>query len=110
MTRIEELERENVELERRNAKLHHDRATLKKEAAELETQVGSLKVQLDDCREEIERLEEGGAAEFQDVSHAVDNFLYCVDRPVGTRAFSVRQSDETNRCILGLYDAIGRNL
>jgi DNA repair exonuclease SbcCD ATPase subunit len=110
MTRIEELERENIALARENANLEAKLEDANKQAAELEEQVANLKGQLGDCKEEIERLEEDGTAEFQDMSHAVDNFLYCVDRPVGTRAFSIRQSDETNRCILGLYDAIGRNL
>jgi hypothetical protein len=50
------------------------------------------------------------AEQFYKMQDAINAFLDEVNRPVGSMTFDVPKSDAVNRAIVGLYDAIGRNL
>lgn len=47
-------------------------------------------------------------AEILRLRHAIDQFLYEVERPVGQFKFDVIHGPGTDRAILGLFAAVGR--
>lgn len=63
---------------------------------------------LRDAADEIEAFEE--ESEDSREREAIDAFCNVVERPVGKLTFTVPQTNEANRAILGLHDAIGRSL
>lgn len=50
------------------------------------------------------------AGDVDHIKDAVDAFCDVIERPVGKLTFIVPQTDEVNRAIRGLHDAIGRNI
>lgn len=65
-----------------------------------------------DLQDQLDRLSDGdNFEEIADSSEdAINRFLDCVDRPVGTRDFTIPKSGESTQAIIGLYDAIGRKM
>lgn len=80
--------------------------------ADLETERDELKDEIKVAREEIdkleERIEELEDAENPDAIGAIDQFLFEVERPVGQFKFDVVHGPSTDRAILGLFAAVGR--
>ena len=75
----------------------------------MEKEILSLQSQLGDAEDRADE----DKWPYEKTRSAIDNFLDVVERPVGTQRFTVPQgnrTNRTNRTILGLYDAIGRNL
>lgn len=62
------------------------------------------------ANEELEKEDDDEEDSIEAVEAAVHRFLDTVNRPVGTRDFTVPQSGEARDAIIGLYDAIGRAL
>lgn len=84
---------------------------LEREVKELRAENKSLEEQLEEANSENGKLtahnkEFSGAPEMMD---AIDAFCDVVDRPTGKLVYTVPQSLEANRAILGLFDAINRN-
>lgn len=102
LARIEELEDENKEL-----KLELDSAN--DEISSLDKDVTRAEEHLASAEEKIEELEEEATIP-DDISVAVHAFLDEIHRPVGTRDFTIPKSPAVDRAIIGLHDAIGRNL
>lgn len=71
---------------------------MRKHIASLESQVGDLEDAAEDREED------------NDPEDAIGAFLDVVERPTGTRDFTIPKTGESQRAILGLYDAIGRTL
>lgn len=67
----------------------------------LESEVDDLSAQVDDLEDEANETK---------VREAVDRFCDEVERPVGTMNYTVPDNDRVNRAIIGLHDAIGRNI
>lgn len=80
-------------------------AALEEERDELKDQVKSLEVEKDELEKRVEELED---AKHPDVIDAVNTFLYEVERPVGQFKFDVVHGPATDRAIVGLFDAVGR--
>lgn len=58
-----------------------------------------------------EELDDGDTKTLADGSEdAINKFLDCIDRPVGTRDFTIPKTGESTRALIGLYDAINRKL
>lgn len=81
---------------------------------ELETEVKELKERLEateDENDELEkRVEELEDAQHPDAVEAIDNFLHEIERQPGQLKFDVVHGPATDRAILRLFDAAGRNL
>lgn len=80
--------------------------------ADLETERDELKAQLSTAEDEIEKLE-GRVKELEDNEHpdaiaAINDFLFEVERPAGQFKFDVVHGPATNRAIVKLFDAVGR--
>jgi hypothetical protein len=73
---------------------------------ELKTAQAELETAQDDLRDARNREDEDAA----DLDEKVSAFLDCVERPVGTLAPVVPPTPASQRAIIALYDAIGRNL
>ncbi len=78
----------------------------------LEAERDELKDEIETARKEIDRLEERVEeledAENPDTVTAIDQFLFEVERPVGQFKFDVVHGPATDRAILGLFAAVGR--
>lgn len=58
----------------------------------------------------MEKDSEEGQDDFDgSLEEAIENFCDICERPVGSLRFTVPQTDEADRAILALFDAIGRN-
>lgn len=79
---------------------------------ELETEVKELTESLEAAdaeRDELEtRVEELEGDQNPGAVEAIDNFLYQVESPAGQFKFDVVHGPATDRAILSLFDAIGR--
>lgn len=81
--------------------------TLRREVEERDAEIEALNRKLTESEGRIDELEtevEGRA----DPVNAIDVFLFEVQRPVGQFKFDVLHGPATDRAILRLYDAVGR--
>lgn len=93
------------------ADIAHAEETASELLREIETagaEIEALQKTVDERNERIEELE-GEAEDRKDPVAAIDQFLFEVERPVGKFSFDVVHGPATDRAILGLYDAVGRN-
>lgn len=63
-----------------------------------------------ELEEEINGFDEDARTDADSSEDAINKFLDCVDRPVGTRDFTIPKTGESTRALIGLYDAINRKL
>lgn len=78
---------------------------LEAERDELKDEIEEAGKKIDDLEKRVGELED---AENPDAVGAIDQFLYEVERPVGQFKFDVIHGPATDRAILGLYAAAGR--
>lgn len=78
---------------------------LEAERDELKERLAATEKENDDLETRVKELEEN---EHPAIVAAVDNFLYQVERPVGQFKFDVIHEPATDRAIVGLFDAVGR--
>lgn len=90
----------HAEIRRLQAQDPDKTADLKQKIASLERDNGRL-------LQKIEHLEDENNPDAVD---AINHFLDQVERPVGKLTFDVLHGPATDRAILGLYSAAGRNL
>ena len=91
------------------AQLRAEINALTKKNGSLRAANSALRASNDDLREKVSNLEEEVEARSDHPEKAIDSFLNCVERPVGRFKFTIPQTDEVDRCIIALHDAIGRN-
>lgn len=80
---------------------------LKAEIEEKDGEIEELNKKLDASEERVSELE-GIVEERTDPLDAIDQFLFEVQRPVGQFKFDVMHGPATDRAIVRLYDAAGR--
>lgn len=78
---------------------------LEEERDDLKDQIETAQKEIDELEERVKELEEN---EHPDVVDAVDNFLLQVEMPVGQFKFDVIHEPATDRAIIRLFDAVGR--
>lgn len=78
---------------------------LEAERDELKDEIAAARQEIDRLEERVEELED---AENPDAVSAIDRFLYEVERPIGQFKFDVIHGPATDRAILGLFEAVGR--
>lgn len=74
---------------------------------------GRMEKEINSLRASMTRVESDLSERDDDesgVEEAINDFLDVVDRPVGKLTFTLPPTDEANRMVLGLYDAINRSL
>lgn len=86
------------------------------EVEALEEEIAELKSELAGVREELDDAERR-LSDYQDdertaevITAAVDKFLARCERPVGKCTFTIKAGRMTDTAIMGLFDAVGRNL
>lgn len=78
---------------------------LEEERDELKAEINTARGEIDELEDRVKPLEDN---EHPDVIDAVDNFLYQVERPAGQFKFDVIHEPATDRAIVRLFDAVGR--
>lgn len=72
----------------------------------MEKEINSLRASMVRVESDLSERDDGESGREQ----AINDFLNVVERPVGKLTFSLPPTDEANRMVLGLYDAINRSL
>lgn len=80
---------------------------LRREVEDKDAEIEELGKTISAHEERIDELEKE-VEERADPIAAIDNFLFEVQRPVGQFKFDVLHGPATDRAIVGLYDAVGR--
>lgn len=80
------------------------------ELAEAEEEIKDLRRRLSDANEKIDAFESDLEANDERVDpDVIHRFLDLLNRPVGKLSFTVPTGAQTDRAIIALYDAVGRN-
>lgn len=78
---------------------------LKTEVKELKERLEAAEAENDELEKRVEKLE---GDQNPDAVEAIDNFLYQVERPPGQFRFDIVHGPATDRAIVGLFEAVGR--
>lgn len=83
-------------------------AALESENKDLKERVESLEDELKEGERELDSLRAN--KDNGDLEEAIGNLLDAVERPIGTLKATLPQTPASERALVALYDAIGRNL
>jgi len=86
------------------------KADLQALANDVIDRVETLENSLEDCQVECSGLKDEVEGNRGEIADAVNRFCDEVERPVGSMKYTVPDNDRVNRAIIGLHDAIGRNI
>lgn len=85
-------------------------ATVSRVARSAIDEIERLENSLEDCTVRCSGLEDEAEGTRGKIADAVNQFCDEVERPVGSMTYIVPANDRVNRAIIGLHDAIGRNI